>query len=176
MPRPIFELEIAYQGRPLILRELEPSLPDARELLELTNRVAAEGWLGIPVLAETVDGVVRFLQQAHHRGAVLLGLFDGGALIGHAGIDPVEAGETDWPGTGALVIYLDSPYRSQGLGHSLLAASIGVARRRGFRRLVAVTRTGNRAALALYRKAGFRLVARMDDPQDGAVFRLELRL
>lgn len=63
------------------------------------------------------------------------------------------------PGQAKLRLFLLTPdARGQGLGKRLLSACIGYARETRYRELVLWTHASHRAACALYRQAGFRLV------------------
>ncbi|MBE3577679.1 MAG: GNAT family N-acetyltransferase [Limnochordales bacterium] len=156
-----------FAGRSLVLRELSATAADAQQLLDLTNRVAAEGLLGIDSLAACVEEALLFISRSLEHGSILLGLFDGERLIGHLGIDRIAGSESgssavDWVAgtparnTGTLVLFLDKAYRGAGLGYKLLASGCRLAKERGLRRIWAATRSDNQAAIRLYRKLGFR--------------------
>jgi DNA-binding MarR family transcriptional regulator/GNAT superfamily N-acetyltransferase len=57
------------------------------------------------------------------------------------------------------LLYLDPAARGLGLGKALVAEAIGFSRRSGYRTLSLWTNDNLAAALALYQKAGFRLVS-----------------
>lgn len=124
MSGPGFTFEFA--GRYLVLRELSATAADAQRLLDLANRVAAEGFLGIDSLAANVEEALFFISRSLERGVILLGLFDGERLVDHLGIDKVAgsesgssavdgAGGTPARDTGTLVLLLDKPYRGAGV-------------------------------------------------------------
>ena len=58
------------------------------------------------------------------------------------------------------LVAVGSAYRRKGLGQALLAAAFDALAARGVRRVVLEVRASNKAALALYEKLGFGLLAR----------------
>jgi ribosomal protein S18 acetylase RimI-like enzyme len=87
---------------------------------------------------------------------VVLGLFEGGALGGVAGL-AFHAREKERHKAALFGMYMASRCRGRGLGGRLLDAAMACARARKGLRLVQLTVTqGNAGALALYEKAGFR--------------------
>jgi putative acetyltransferase len=76
---------------------------------------------------------------------------DTGEIAGSVGLLPVG---TD--GVELRKMYLGRAWRGRGLGRALLAAALGEARRRGFRRVVLETASVLREAIRLYERAGFR--------------------
>ncbi|MEN9062016.1 GNAT family N-acetyltransferase [Ponticoccus litoralis] len=63
------------------------------------------------------------------------------------------------PGVAKLRLFLLEPeMRGQGLGRRLLAANMAFARDAGYRRMVLWTHESHRAAVALYRRTGWRML------------------
>lgn len=61
-----------------------------------------------------------------------------------------------------LTVAVDEDARRQGVGALLLSHAIGLARMRGAERLYLEVAEGNTPALALYRRAGFAVIARRE--------------
>jgi putative acetyltransferase len=106
------------------------------------------------------------------RGGVFRVVLDGaGSIVGCGGLYPLNAEEAE-----VRKMYLLPTTRGHGLGRTLLEQLIGVARERGFSRVVLETASVLKEAIALYRRFGFvetcrpHLAGRCDQ-----AFALELR-
>ena len=101
------------------------------------------------------------------RDALGLGLLHRGELIGYA--LGYFAGRDFHLASLAVVL----PYRNQGWGGQLLGRILRLAAAQGASCCALEVRSANRAARALYHKAGFRIVGRRaayySDPPDAAV-------
>ena len=101
------------------------------------------------------------------RDALCLGLLHYGELIGYA---MGYFADRDFQLANLAV---DSAYRNRGWGGQLLGQMLRVAAEQGASCCALEVRSANRAARALYRKAGFRVVGRRvayySDPPDDAV-------
>lgn len=97
-------------------------------------------------------------------------LESGGRVVGTAAIG------RRGPGTAELMkMYIDRAHRGRGGGKRLLRAALAFARRAGYRRVELETNSRLKEALALYQKAGFRLLRRACiPPRCDAVYRLDL--
>ena len=101
------------------------------------------------------------------RDALCLGLLHCGELIGYA-LGYFAGGDFHLAN-----LAVDSAYRNRGWGRRLLGRMLRVAAEQGARCCALEVRSANRAARALYCKAGFRIVGRRvayySDPPDDAV-------
>jgi len=101
------------------------------------------------------------------RDALCLGFLHGGELIGYA---LGYFADRDFHLANLAV---DPAYRNRGWGGQLLGRMLCVAAEQGASCCALEVRSANRAARALYRKAGFRVVGRQaayySDPPDDAV-------
>jgi putative acetyltransferase len=82
-----------------------------------------------------------------------------GRVIGTAAVDRRGRGTCE-----LMKMYLDRRHRGRGLGRLLLRVALAFARRAGYRRVVLETNTRLRAAIALYERAGFRVLRRARIP------------
>lgn len=120
------------------------------------------------------DGIDRPLltPAAHFRrpGRRFWVLEAGGRVIGTAAVDRRDRRTCE-----LMKMYLDRRHRGRGLGRRLLRAALRFARRAGYRRAVLETNSCLTAAIALYEKAGFRLLARKRiPPRCDAVYGMRL--
>ena len=95
-----------------------------------------------------------FWEEAAQEAAYYLLAFDGEELVGYVGV---------WllGDEGHITNVAVAPAaRGRGVGAALLAALMEIARGRGVRSMTLEVRPSNEAALALYRKFGFRSVGR----------------
>ncbi|WP_314626989.1 ribosomal protein S18-alanine N-acetyltransferase [uncultured Selenomonas sp.] len=95
-----------------------------------------------------------FWEEAAQEAAYYLLAFDGEELVGYVGV---------WllGDEGHITNVAVAPAaRGRGVGAALLAALMEIARGRGVRSMTLEVRPSNEAALALYKKFGFRSVGR----------------
>ena len=83
----------------------------------------------------------------------------GGRVIGTAAVDRRGRWTCE-----LMKMYLDRRHRGRGLGRRLLRVALAFARRAGYRRVVLETNTRLRTAIALYERAGFRVLRRARIP------------
>ncbi len=128
--------------------EIRPAQPgDARAMAELFAAVAAERD-GIAT-EPPVDIDERAAVFAHSAGGSIVAVA-GGQLIGMLHV------EVSRHGFGELGMLVDRGWRGQGAGSALLAAAITRARSQGLHKLCLEVFAHNAAAIALYRRCGFR--------------------
>ena len=104
------------------------------------------------------DGLVAETELGEFAGACWFRLFDVDEVWG--------AVET---GTPVLSIGVADDHRGRGLGGTLLAGVLDVARASGFQRASLSVSCDNRAAIALYEKFGFRRVGESEGSRDMVV-------
>ena len=90
---------------------------------------------------------------ARLTSGIILGAFQGGALIGSTALDP----DPEDPGTGLVsAVYVKAGHRGQGIAQDLLRAAEAQAKAAGMARLALTVALGNDPALRFYQAAGFR--------------------
>jgi ribosomal protein S18 acetylase RimI-like enzyme len=97
------------------------------------------------------------------RRGELVDVLEGPALVAASGDQPIGivSWRTDPDGAAAevRVLLVTASARGQGVGRELIDAAADALRDAGVRRVWLVTTNDNLAALALYQKAGWRLMA-----------------
>ena len=108
---------------------------------------------------EAIEGVAWDL--IHQRGGFVLIAEHSGALVGHVGgattVDPSPFFNADWQHYALIFdLYVQPAYRRKGIGMALVSQMLSVLEKLGATRFRIVGLAGNPAALALYRRLGFR--------------------
>lgn len=126
---------------------------------------ALYGYGALPYLADPIGTWLEHLKDLEGRGATLLASLEGrsiGAVIIRRSSE--DAGTpADWWLWGMLVTVR---YRGAGIGQELVRRALAMAREAGAGRVVLRVSEGNRAALALYHKMGFRPAPTTEDGPD----------
>jgi len=106
-------------------------------------------------IATVIDGELKQLSEifsAERRNAFWVVEADG-RIVGMFGIEACDAGRTE-----LRRMYLDKPYRGRGIAQRMLACAEARARELDFATIVLSTAEVQNAAIAFYRKSGYRLV------------------
>ncbi len=128
-----------------VIRPAQPG--DAKAMAELFAAVAGER-TGIAT-EPPVDVAERAALFARSAGESAVAVADD-RLIGMIHVQPSRHG------FGELGMLVDRGWRGRGVGSALLTAAAGWARSRGLHKLCLEVFAHNTAAIALYRKCGFR--------------------
>jgi len=105
--------------------------------------------------ATVIDGELKQLPDifsAERRNAFWVVEADG-RIVGMFGIEACDADRTE-----LRRMYLDKPYRGRGIAQRMLACAEARARELDFATIVLSTAEVQNAAIAFYRKSGYRLV------------------
>jgi GNAT superfamily N-acetyltransferase len=145
-------------------------IADVPEVVALVRDVLAEFGLVFGVGSQT-DEQVRALPGSYvDRGGAFFVAADDGALLGCAGMFPVEAGVYE-----LRKMYLRRSARGRGVGSALWTACLAFARARAAKRIVLDTTEQMKDAIALYERLGFvRDDAYLSGPRCHRGYRLEL--
>jgi putative acetyltransferase len=149
------------------IRPAEPS--DAHSFLDMWRKVVAEGWFVRP---DTVGRSERYYRRRYFRRTwtpdqVSLVAVAGERVIGHLTATREEGSVTRHVATLGMAVATD--WRGRGVGSALMAEVIRWARAVGVEKLALSVYPGNQAALALYRKFGFREEGRLTGHSKKAV-------
>lgn len=127
------------------------------------------GWDGFP---ETLSFLLRFARsRAPHEWGPHLVFDDDGALVGNGGWKGAPR-----DGTAELGYAVAPARQGQGIATELVRWLVARAREAGLRLVVAHTLAEVSASTSVLRKCGFVRVAEVLDPDDGPLWRWELRL
>lgn len=142
-------------GNPLVNIHLRPtSLEDVPILARTVDQVARERrYLGSPS-GFSIERTRDFLRTIQSRGGIHLTVWDEDLLVGWCDVLPGEyEGLTH---SGQLGMGLLPEYRGLGLGYRLLTGALTEIFRTNLERVELDVFASNSAAIALYRKIGFR--------------------
>ncbi|MGE0237663.1 MAG: GNAT family N-acetyltransferase [Parvibaculaceae bacterium] len=102
-------------------------------------------------LAEEVGRIDDYYDASRHRSFWVA--TDGRRLLGHFGLEPADDSAVE-----VRRMYVDFPFRRQGIARAMLAHAEKHAQESDFERVVLSTSSLQRAALALYLSAGYELL------------------
>lgn len=111
-------------------------------------------FLEAPSLISTAD----FVLEAHHNGDPQFVAVDRGRVVGWC--DIIRSRKQTHRHCGTLGMGLHPDYRRRGIGTRLIMRTIVEANKIGIERVELTVYTTNLAAIALYRKAGFKAEGR----------------
>ena len=104
---------------------------------------------------------VRHLAEVDHRSHEAVAALDGGLLVGAAHYFR----SVDDPRRAEISVEVDDDHQGRGIGRMLLHALAELALDAGVTTFTASALVENRAAIALFRRAGWPTVARFDGPE-----------
>jgi L-phenylalanine/L-methionine N-acetyltransferase len=158
------------RGSPAADFTVRPGQPsDARSFLDMWREVVAEGWF---VRTDSVSRSERHYRRRFFRRTwtpdhVSLVAVSGGRVVGHLTAAREEGMATRHVATLGMAVASD--WRGRGVGSALMAEAIRWGRAVGVEKLALSVYPGNEAALALYRKYGFREEGRLTGHSKKAV-------
>ncbi len=79
-------------------------------------------------------------------------------VVGFQTVEPFATYTHAFDHVGIIATYVDLGCRRQGIGRQLFEATFAAARPKGYEKIFTFVRSDNPAALAAYRKGGFRMV------------------
>jgi ribosomal protein S18 acetylase RimI-like enzyme len=136
--------------------------------LELTGRVAEERlWIGTEPGFDRENFRANWQRRTVDPKHLLLVAVDGDRIVGYLGVHPHD--EYGY----VLGMFIDAPYRGQGLGTKLIDEAEGWARDRGIEALHLLVFPHNERARALYLRTGFVEIERYENDvtrKDGSVW------
>jgi GNAT superfamily N-acetyltransferase len=141
----------------LEIATVDPTDPDAIELIEALDRDLHDRYPGLPIHGIEAEGF------AGAGGVFLVGRLDGRAVVCGA-IRPIAPGIME-----LKRMFVRPEVRGQGLSRAMLAALEAAAVERGHRTIRLETGDCQPEAIALYQSAGYRPIGRYaayeDDPR-----------
>lgn len=145
--------------QPFVVRAAEPR--DAASFLEMWRAVVAEHRY---VRAERAPRSVRHYRRRYFRRSwtddqASIVAVRGGRVIGHLNISREDSPVTRHVASLGMAVARD--WRGKGVGSALISEAIRWARQSGVEKLALSVYPDNEAALALYRKFGFREEGRL---------------
>jgi ribosomal protein S18 acetylase RimI-like enzyme len=166
-------------GRKLLIRSLTPA--DAEEALAVCRKTAGEtafmlrGENEWTISAEQQAAAIKRAEDG--AKSLMLGAFAGGRLAGVANLRPVHPGDRARHRAGVGIAVLRACW-GQGIGSALLGSMIEAAKTTNLEQLELDVVEGNAAAVALYEKHGFSLIAERkryykDPLEDACIYRYD---
>ena len=150
-------VEAGRHGR-VAVRPARPS--DARSFLELFRAVVAERrFVRTDIVRRTEREFRRRFRDTWGQDRASLVATVDGRVVGHLGLSREEAPENRHVASLGMTVQAD--WRRQGVGSALMAEAIRWAREKNVEKLALSVYPDNVAALALYRKFGFREEGRL---------------
>lgn len=123
---------------------------DVEAVVELVRTTLGEFGIVFGLGAETDAQLLHLPESYTSQGGAFFVAFDGHALIGTAGVAPVEPGVFE-----LRKMYLRPPARGRGVGQQLFDACLVQVKAQGGRRIVLDTTEQMTAAIAFYERNGF---------------------
>lgn len=149
------------EGVPLVVRRVERAdLDDVVAMYRALDDYQRA--LGLPPAAEKLPEWVRSL---HDRGWGLLAVRDGGSVVGHVAVVPGDAAVPEF------VVFVHQNHQGRGVGTELVRQTVAHAADAGYEGLALDVSKGNRGAIHVYRRVGFRTVE-----ETATALRMELSL
>ena len=140
-------------------REAEPS--DAGKFLEYCKIVGAETdnlTFGAEGLSLSISQEADFIRKfAGNPGSIMLVAFDEGELIGTGAVS-VISGKPRFAHRREIAISVRKDYWGKGIGTGLMNLLLDFAKKSGAEVLELEVRSDNEAAIALYKKFGFKKI------------------
>lgn len=136
---------------------LRPAQPaDLPAILEIHNQGIADRGATLDLEPHTLEQKQEWFRQHSQREPILVAV-EGEHIAGFVALSLFSSRGCYWH-VSKLTIYVRRENRGQGVGSLLLAGVIAAGREQGFRKIILNAFPFNLAAMALYRKHGFRQV------------------
>ena len=143
----------------IIYREAEPS--DAGKFLEYSKIVGSETdnlTFGAEGLSLSISQEADFIRKfAGNPGSVMIVAFDEGELIGTGAVS-VVSGKPRFAHRSEIAISVRKDYWGKGIGTGIMNILMDFAKKAGTEVLELEVRSDNEAAIALYKKFGFKKI------------------
>lgn len=133
---------------------------DIERITEIYNEAIAEGGFTGDLDPVSVDDRRAWLLSHEGRYGVLVEVVDG-SVAGYVTLSPYRKGRRAFDGTCEIAYYLAAAHRGAGIGRRMVSSAIDLARRQGFRLMVAIVLASNRRSIALLEKSGFSVSGRL---------------
>jgi putative acetyltransferase len=130
----------------LVLVEVDPSVPEAAELIAALDRDLGGRYPGLPI--HGIDAA-----NFREAGGVFLVVRLADVAVACGALRPLEDGAVE-----VKRMYVRDGYRGRGFGRAMLGALEQIAARRGYRTIRLETGGSQPEAIALYKSAGYRTI------------------
>lgn len=134
------------------------TLADAQTIVALLNPIIEAGRYTVLQGPLALDAQIAFMQSFPERGVFHVALAqEAGSLLGMQDVMPLA--ETPvFRHVGVISTFVGLSTQRQGVGRSLMQATVQAAKAKGFTKLTATIRADNPPAVAFYLSQNFRLV------------------
>ncbi|GAL04593.1 histone acetyltransferase HPA2 and related acetyltransferases [Photobacterium aphoticum] len=140
----------------VIVREV--TVQDAQGITDVLNPIITEGLYTILDCTFTAEEEAAFIQDFPERGVFQVATNEAGKVLGFQNVEPFASYTKAFDHVGIIGTFVDADSRGQGVGKQLFAATIEVAKQKGYEKLFAYVRADNERALAVYLRQGFEVV------------------
>ncbi len=133
------------------------SLADAAGVANVLNSVIGEGGRTVLTGHWTPEAELAFLQSLGPRSELLVAEAEG-CIVGFQVIEPFVTYTSTMDHVAHIGTYVLAGYRKRGIGRQLAAATLALARSKGYEKSVVYVLSHNGAGLAYYRCLGFEVI------------------
>jgi L-amino acid N-acyltransferase YncA len=141
----------------IVVREAQPD--DAEMLVAVLNPAIESGRYTVLDRPFTAAEEREFIRQFPRRGILHVAEDRlSRRLVGFQTLEPFATYTHAFDHVAVIATCVDLDHRRQGIGTQLFAATFAAARAKGYEKIFTYVRADNPAALAAYRKQGFRIV------------------
>jgi L-amino acid N-acyltransferase YncA len=139
------------------IREARPE--DAEAIAAILNPIIATGEYTALDTPVTVEQEREFIVEFPECGVFHVAENpENGAAVGFQTLEPFATYTHAFDHVGVIATFVDLQHHHRGVGSRLFAATIEAGRQRRYEKIFTYVRADNLAALAAYRKHGFRIV------------------
>ena len=141
----------------VVIREAQPE--DAEVVAAILNPIIQAGVYTALDTPVTVEQEREFILRFPARGVFHVAENrESRAVVGFQSLEPFATYTHAFDHVAVIATFVSLEHRHQGIGARLFDATFEVGRQRGYEKIFTCVRADNSAALAAYRKQGFRIV------------------
>jgi L-amino acid N-acyltransferase YncA len=140
------------------LRIRDVTVDDAGSIVAILNPIIEAGSFTALDTPLTVQAERQYISTFPARGVFLVAILEDERIVGFQSMEPFATYTHAFDHVGVLGTYVDLEWRRCGVASRLFTATFAQARSKGYKKIFTFIRKDNPAALATYRKHGFRIV------------------
>ena len=148
---------MTFDAAELLIRTVEPA--DAAGVVAVFNPIIEAGCYTSFDTPFTVEAEQAFIEGMKERDIFQVAVRQhDGRIVGFQSMAPVPSFSQAFAHVGVLGTFVDLACRRQGIGRQLFAATLPLARQKGYKKIFTYVRADNSGGLAAYLAQGFRIV------------------